>query len=430
MSKRIIVKQLKDLTPNPENPREISDKELEMLKKSLDTFGDLDGFIWNRVTEQLIGAHQRSKVSPKDAAVHIDRKFDEPTKTGTVAEGWIEINGERHKYREVEVDATREKAMNIAANKHGGKFDNSKLAPWLLEIDSFNVDMDLTGFTLEEIEEIVAPFKDMPDGLTDPDAVPEVPKVAKTKRGELWILGNHRVLCGDATDKADVERLTAGEKVDMVLTDPPYNQSKSGGGFLKDRPSWKKLKNSDLNDFNPTPLLEVLDRVGAPNVYIFTSKNLLTDYISWAEKRENWDLLVMQKRNPIPTKNFKYLSECEWIVFSRLKDAYWNNDADFSDYKKVKQISVKESEFGHPTEKQVALIEEMLRVSSQSSDNVTDFYLGTGTTLIACEKTGRRCFGMEIEPLYIDVILSRWAKFTGKDPVRESDGKTWSSLNG
>lgn len=157
MSKKIIAKQLGDLKPNPQNPRKISKEELEALKKSLDEFGDLSGFVYNVRSQQLIGAHQRAEVSPKDSQVFIDKRYETPTKTGTVAEGWIEINGERHKYREVDVDAQREKAMNIAANKHGGEFDMPKLTEWLLELDQHNYDLEVVGFSAQELDAIMAP---------------------------------------------------------------------------------------------------------------------------------------------------------------------------------------------------------------------------------------------------------------------------------
>lgn len=158
MAKKVIVKQLKDLRPNPQNPRKISDEELENLKKSLEEFGDLSGFVYNRRTNQLIGAHQRAKVLPKDAQVFIDKNYTAPTKTGTVAEGWIEINEERHKYREVDVDEQREKAMNIAANKHGGEFDMPMLTEWLHELDAHNFDLGVVGFSAQELDSLMAPI--------------------------------------------------------------------------------------------------------------------------------------------------------------------------------------------------------------------------------------------------------------------------------
>jgi DNA modification methylase len=425
MPKEIIVKQLKDLKGNPANPRKITDEQLEMLKASLEEFGDLSGFVYNRRTKQLIGAHQRAQVSPKDAQIYIDRKHDEPTKTGTVAEGWIEINGERHKYREVDVDEQREKAMNIAANKHGGEFDMPKLTEWLLELDQHNYDLGVVGFTAEELENIMAPVHGN-EGLTDPDAVPEVPKEAKTKRGELWILGNHRVLCGDATDKADVERLMAGEKADMVFTDPPYGidldtdwgkrdgNAKIPDGRTVKRHSYMRVT-GDAVAFNPESLLETFKDV--PEMFLWGANYYLkgtpdNSWVCWDKKLTesgdknvigDFELCWSKKRH----KNT--MIRCVWHgPFGHIKSLDGDNRV-------------------HPTQKPVKLCIEFANRWSEPNAKVVDVFLGSGSTLIACEKTQRRCFGMEIEPLYIDVILDRWAKFTGKDPVRE-DGLQWSEL--
>src|SRR3990167_1256023 len=112
---------LSDLTPHPGNPRKISDQKLEMLKKSLDQFGDLSGIVFNRRSSRLVGGHQRLKVLPKDLPIKITKTYKEPTRTGSVADGYVEIDGERYRYREVDWDDPTEKAANIAANQHGGE---------------------------------------------------------------------------------------------------------------------------------------------------------------------------------------------------------------------------------------------------------------------------------------------------------------------
>ena len=439
---KVIVKQLKDLKGNPQNPRKISKEQLENLKKSLDAFGDLSGFVFNRRTNQLIGAHQRAEVSPKDSQVYIDRKFDEPTKTGTVAEGWIEIDGERHKYREVDIDEQREKAMNIAANKHGGEFDMPKLTEWLLELDSHNVDLSVVGFTAEELEDIMAPTYGN-EGLTDADAVPEVPKEAKTKRGELWTLGQHRVLCGDATDKADVDRLMAGEKADITFTSPPYNlgrpfSNRSGIGGKKTL--YGDKADDDLGADEYLSLLNLATSVAVANsCYAFInvqqlSKNrvALVEWI-YGFRERLVETCVWVKTNPPP--NFH---ECQTnsgfeYVFCLTATENGSRKISTATFGKGQLSNVFTSgvnsgnEFAkdHGATFPVGFAEHF--VVNFSTRSALDLFLGSGSTLIACEKTGRKCFGMEIEPLYIDVILDRWAKFTGKDPVRE-DGVKWSEL--
>lgn len=148
---------LQELAPDQRNPRRISDKQLEMLKKSLEEFGDLSGIVFNRKTGVLVGAHQRLKVLPKDAEIEITKEYKKPTRTGTVAEGYVIVDGERFTYREVNWNSTKAKAANLAANKHGGEFDLPMLNEFLLELDAENYDLDLTGFTAEEIENLMAP---------------------------------------------------------------------------------------------------------------------------------------------------------------------------------------------------------------------------------------------------------------------------------
>lgn len=147
----------KDLKPNPKNPRTISAQKLEMLKKSLATFGDLGVIVFNRKTKQIVGGHQRTKALPPSAEVVIEHQYKKPTKTGTVAEGYVEIDGERLRYREVSWDETKEKAANIAANKGAGDWDNPLLSEFLRELDEFGFDLDLTMFDGDERAEFMVP---------------------------------------------------------------------------------------------------------------------------------------------------------------------------------------------------------------------------------------------------------------------------------
>jgi hypothetical protein len=145
-----MVMAIKDLAPNPKNPRKITDARLQQLKKALYEFGDLGGFIFNRSTKSLVGGHQRSKLFDRDTEIRIEERYKKPTRTGTVAEGFVLLDGERHRYREVVWDAAKEKAAAIAANRNAGDWDNDLLRDWLVELDSFDVDLDLT--MLDEFE--------------------------------------------------------------------------------------------------------------------------------------------------------------------------------------------------------------------------------------------------------------------------------------
>lgn len=157
--------KLNELSPNPKNPRTISEQQLASLKKSLYEFGDLSGFVFNRRTKQLVGGHQRGKAMDPNATVTIDKQFNPPTRTGTVASGIVVSDGEIFIYREVDWDETREKAANLAANKHGGDFDMIQVNEWLTELSLKKFDLDLTGFgdfNLPTVE-----ITDMPDVTLD-----------------------------------------------------------------------------------------------------------------------------------------------------------------------------------------------------------------------------------------------------------------------
>jgi hypothetical protein len=149
--------ELKDLHPNDRNPRKISQNQKEMMAKSLEQFGDVSGFVFNTRFQRLVAGHQKKSILPPDSKIIITEKYDEPNKHGTVAVGFVDIGGEKFKYREVDVDETTEMAMNIASNKHSGEFDMAILPDFLLELDGQNIDMDLLGFSAEELENIMAP---------------------------------------------------------------------------------------------------------------------------------------------------------------------------------------------------------------------------------------------------------------------------------
>lgn len=144
--------ELKDLNANPKNPRKISEEKLASLKRSLDTFGDLSGIVFNRRTQRLVGGHQHKKVMPPEAEIVITQEFEPPTARGTVANGYVVWNGEQHKYREVDWDDTTELAANLAANKHGGDWDPALLPEALADLQIAQFDMPLTGFDDMEID--------------------------------------------------------------------------------------------------------------------------------------------------------------------------------------------------------------------------------------------------------------------------------------
>ena len=406
-----------------------------MLKKSLAEFGDLGGFTWNVRTKRLVGGHQRKKVFPDTSEIWMEEKMSQPTRTGTMGYGYVVHDGEKYACRFVDWGEEKEKAANIAANQHGGEFDLPALSTWLLELDAINLDMDLTGFSAKEIEDICAPFRTMPD--EGEDEVPEAPKVAASKRGELYLLGGtHRVLCDDSTDRAAVERLMAGERADMVFTDPPYNIAEETENFAKDiRPkSYGKLDNSRWDygfDFDLlAPRIEEILENGT--VYITTSQfvapKILNWLIGWADFK---NYCVWNKTNPMPSLMKRHWTWSSELVCYGTKGKHVFHFPTEGHAKSVWDFPAQMSEREHPTQKPVQIPEHAILHSSNRDHLVADLFLGSGSTLIACEKTGRKCFGMEIAPEYIDVILDRFIKFTGKKVYRlNSDGSQtdWADI--
>lgn len=423
-------KIVKNLKGNPSNPRVVSDTKLEMLENSMREFGDLSGIVFNVKSGHLIGGHQRTKRFDEDSEVVITKKFDKPTKIGTVSTGYILLNGERFSYREVSWSEHKEMAANIAANKGAGEWDQDKLGDWMKELGSFDVDFDLDLTMFDEGERQDLGFEEDPrKGITgvDEDAIPETPKVPKTRLGDLYQLGEHRLLCGDSTDSSQVARLMNGEKADMVFTSPPYNAAKNShlNGRVVGFDKKYEGHSDDLSDEDFVGLLSDVTELCLQNAgYIFVNLQILAhnriplmEY-QYAFRNNLKDILIWNKSNCSPNivkgafnTRWEYIfcfSEdsktrgfpCDWRgQYPNVIDGSANASNEFAGSHKA----------GFPVYFPVWLIEKMDFVKS-----VWDPFMGTGTTLIACEKTNRKCYGMEIDPLYCDVIAERWEKYTGK----------------
>lgn len=415
--------QLADLRPNPKNPRKTTPEKLSQLKKALMRFGDLGGFVFNVKTKLLVGGHQRASIFPK-SKIEITRRYPEGTPTGTVAEGFVVIKGERHKYREVSWDQDTERAANIAANSHAGEWDEERLSEWMEDLSKSGFDLDMTMLDPTEREDFLGGGEsETPSENThEQEIIPERPKKPKTKVGDVIFLGEHMLMCGNSLGSKTLPTLLKKIKPDVVFTDPPYLHQMNGGcgGFGTRR---KKMRQATmamgLNDFKPAKFFEILKALDAPSVYCFGSKALILPYLQFFEKEGRlWDLLVMAKRNPMPTKSKKFISDIEWLFFSRKKASYFDDSLAYENYFRVRQSTVRAAEFGHPTEKRVEFIEPYIQISCPKDGVVLDLFGGAGSTLIACEKHQRRCFMIEIDPGFCDVIVKRWEDFTGKRAKR------------
>lgn len=194
--------------------------------------------------------------------------------------------------------------------------------------------------------------------------------------------------------------------INLIVTDPPYNIQVGGGGIIKKKKYLKNIDNSFGTDFCPQKYLEESKRICRPyNAYWWCSRKLVKDYIAFAEENNfNYDILIWNKVNPIPTKNNKYLPDTEYCIFMRGKDgAYWNNNLLFNNYRKVFNAPV-QSNNGHPTPKPISFFINHIKVSSRENDIIYDPFMGSGTTAIACIKTKRNYIGSEINKEYCELI--------------------------
>lgn len=417
--------KLSDLTPNEKNPRTITDAKLKQLAKAIKEFGSLDGFIWNSKTKRLVSGHQRQKIGT-DSQITITKKFSKPTRTGTTAVGFVTIDGEQFPYRQVYWDEHTEKAANIAANKGAGEWDTALLTDWMKELNSFDLefDMDLTMFDADEIKdmtgvEVEGYTRTGPTGVDEDEVSEKAP--ARTKLGDGYILGEHRLLCGDSTDIAQVERLMKGEKADMVFTDPPYGISivknnKVGSpakrGFVgldekaravEYRAVEYRAVEGDDKPFDPAFILSL----DVPTVVLWGANH----YASKLPDKPQW--LIWDKKLESGKLDNNNFSDCElaWTnniaLSAKIYRHPWAGMLRKGDRKEELSARV------HPTQKPVGMCTEVIQDFSKINDSVIDLFGGSGSTLIACQKTGRKCRMMEIDPHYCDVIVERWEKYTG-----------------
>jgi len=312
------------------------------------------------------------------------------------------------------------KAYRIADNKTGelATWDDELLAVEIQDLVDMNFDIELTGFDLSDFDLDKAP------GLTPDDAVPEVEE-SVSKLGDLWTLGNHRILCGDSTDIKQVERLMDGEKADMVFTDPPYNVASDFKNFASDvSKSMNDLKNSEWDKgFSLSDFIKTIPTVcdgGA--VYVWTSHFLFGEGIALLGGVCDFSsYLVWSKPNPMPSLSKRHPTwNTELCLYGTIGSDRIVNFPENGHFLSCREV-VKKSDGSHPTQKPIELIEPLLVFSSGSNALVYDGFLGSGSTLIACEKTNRKCYGMELDPHYCDVIVKRWEDYTGQTAVLKED---------
>ena len=380
----IETKNVKDLIPAEYNPRKDlkpGDAEYEKLKRSLAQFGYVEPVIWNKTTGRVVGGHQRLKVLMDMGMTEVECVV-------------------------VEMDEEKEKALNVALNKISGEWDTDKLALLITDLQGADFDVSLTGFEPEEIDDL---FKeDLKDSVKDDDfdVDAELKKPPVTKRGDLWILGSLRLICGDSTKAETYDFLMAGKKANLVVTDPPYNVNYEGSaGKIKN----DNLENAAFYQFLLNAFTN-MEKVMADDasIYVFHADTEGLNFRkAFADARFYLSGTCIWKKQSLVLGRSPYQWQHEPCLFG------WKKGGKHKWYADRKQTTIWEFDKpkkngDHPTMKPVPLIAYPIMNSSMTNCIVLDPFGGSGSTLIACEQTGRICYTAELDEKYCDVIVKRY----------------------
>ena len=429
---KIDMRKLSEIKPYENNPR-LNDAAVEAVAASIREFGFRQPIVVDEHDVIIVG-HTRYKAALKlgleEVPVH-------------VAAG---------------LSPARAKAYRLADNQTAtiSSWDDDKLPLELAALQEMNFDLNLTGFTADELQRLLG--SETNEGEIDPDNVPEPPDEAITQPGDLWILGKHRLLCGDSSKAEDVDRLLGGAAIHLVNTDPPYNvkveprsnnaiaaglSSFAGYGNTdpgrdavrcpeKAEPTTKKMRAKDrplANDFVSDDEFDRLLRAWFGNMarvllpgrgfYIWGGYSNIGNYPPVLKACELYfsQTIIWVKEHPVLTRK-DFMGNHEWAFYG------WREGAAhqfFGPHNAIDVWSVKKvnpSSMVHLTEKPVELAARAMEYSSQPGENVLDLFGGSGSTLVAAEQSGRKSFLMELDPPYCDVIVQRYEAFTGKKAQR------------
>lgn len=383
------------LVPYARNARTHSDEQVGQIAASIKEWGWTTPVL---VDEQgsIIAGHGRT------LAAHRLQMTEVPV---MVAKGWSDAKKRAY------VLADNKLAMNAG-------WDNEMLALELGEIGDLGFDLDLTGFTADEIAALMP--EQIEPGQTDEDAVPEVPEQPVTVLGDVWILGKHRLMCGDSTSIDAIEKLTEKQSIDMVFTDPPYGVAVVKDGMVgadfgvAKKGNYKPIIGDETTD-TAIEAYNACVSIGAKKIVLWGGNyfsNKLPPSSCW---------LVWDKRGDSGIVNTFADCELAWTNMTspaRVHKQLWNGM--IREGEKDKRV--------HPTQKPVALCEWGITNYTDKDASILDLFLGSGSTLMACEKTNRKCFGMEMSPDYCDVIIKRWQDFTGKIATHAETGKPFAEV--
>ena len=328
---------------------------------------------------------------------------------------------------------TQRRALIIADNRiaENAGWDDAMLRIELQSLQEDGFNLDITGFDVDALAEIMAGEETTVDGQTDDDAVPEVPVTPISRPGDVWEMGNHRLVCGDATDPKSYELLMADAQADMVFTDPPYNVDYANSAKDKMRGKDRPILNDNLGDgfydFLLAALTPMLERCSGAVYVAMSSSELDTLQSAFRAAGGKWSTFIIWAKNTFTLGRADYQRQYEPILYGwpEGQNRHWCGDRDQGDVWNIKKPQKNDL---HPTMKPVELVERAIRNSSRPGDIVLDPFGGSGTTLIAAEKTGRIGWLIELDPKYVDVIVRRWQDWSGQEAYREHDAVKFNDL--
>ncbi len=378
---KIKIDKLNPAEYNPRKDLKPGDPEYEKLKQSIQAFGYVEPVLWNKKTGNIIGGHQRYKVLVELGQTEIDCVV-------------------------VDMDLENEKALNIALNKVSGEWDKDKLMLLISDLQSWDFDVSLTGFDTSELDDL---FKDsLKNNIKDDDfdVDEELKKPAISKIGDLWILGKHRLVCGDSTKTETYDVLMNGKQANLTVTDPPYNVNYEGtaGKIKNDNMGNEAFYNFLLSAFKNTESVMAKDA----SIYIFHAD---TEGLSFRKAFSEAGFYLsgtcIWKKQSLVLGRSPYQWQHEPVLFG------WKKSGKHNWYSDRKQTTIWEFEKpkknkDHPTMKPVALVAYPILNSSLTNCIVLDPFGGSGSTLIACEQTDRICYTAELDEKFCDVIVKRY----------------------
>lgn len=394
--------QVADLIPAEYNPRTIGETAMKGLAASIERFGLVQPVIWNKRTERVVGGHQRLKVLVEQGV----------EKTSVIV---------------VDLPKSEEKALNVALNSPAisGEFTDD-LDALLVEIK--DLEPELYGDLLLDQLLADAAFPEG-EGQTDPDAVPDLPEDPVSERGKVYILGDHRLMCGDATDQADVAALLAGDAPFLMVTDPPYGVAydpawRKRAGVNKNEGRMGQVQNDDRVDWSEAWALFPGDVA-----YVWHAGKYAGDVATQLAScgfQVRTQLIWNKSRFALSRGHYHWQHEPMWYAVKKGKTSRWCGDRSQStvwDIPLAGDLGDDKKGLGHGTQKPCECMARPIRHHGEQGDAVYEPFLGSGTTIIAAEKLDRRCYAMEIDPIYVDVARRRWAEFV-HGPGCEWEGLT------